>query len=181
MNRDNRTILYGKLALGGLALLAMIFAIPATPIAPIRDADARGKYWHYRRYRASVTKKKVKGRWEIKINYYSKYYRFNGGSYRLQHLTVYTKSDEVSDFISKKGTSQDLWKAVSAGASRFTCEDLLTGKRLVKLERSLANAISGYYKKKKKKAAGAMDVMIGMYAPYRAYCKPTKKKVTRRP
>lgn len=181
MKTGNRATLYGKLALAGCALMAMAFVLPATPIAPADDADACRGFRHHRRYRSSVTKKKVKDRWELKINYYNKYYKFNGGSYRLKTVNLYTKSKKVADFIHKKGTSLAFWKAVAASASRFTCKDLLIGKRLVKLEHSLGTAVAKHYRKKTKKSAGKLDVMLGMYAPYRAYCKPTKKQLAVRP
>ncbi len=180
MKRDNGMKLYGKLAIAGIALLSMAFMMPLTPITPADEADACGKHRYYRRHYSRTSKKKVKGRWELKISYYNKYYSFQGGSYRLRHVTVYTKSDKVASFVHKKATTLDFWKAVRAGASRFNCTDLLQGKRLVKLERGLANAIGKHYRSKTKKSAGKLDVMVEMYAPYRAYCKPPKKKIASR-
>jgi hypothetical protein len=180
MSRDKGAVLYGKIGIGGIALVAMAFVFPATPIAPAAEADACGMRHSSRRPTMRTTKKKVKGRWELKISYYNKYYRFDGGSYRLKTVHVYTKSTKVADFIQKKASHIDFWKAVRAEASRFSCEDLLKGKQLAKLERGLANAIAKHYQKKTKKSAGKLDLMLGLYAPYRAYCKPTKKKIASR-
>lgn len=119
---------------------------------------------------------KINGRWEVKLTYLYRYYRFRGGNYQLNRVHVFSKDKKFAKWLHKHGGEKATWKAVRLSANRFTCMDLLNGKRLVKLERSIARGISKHYKVQTKRRAPKVDVMLSLATYYRKYCNPPKKR-----
>jgi hypothetical protein len=73
-----------------------------------------------------------------------------------------------------------MWKAVRLSANRFDCADLLNGKRLVKLERGIAQGIASHYRAKTKRSAPQVDVMLSLATYYQRFCTPPKKRIATR-
>ena len=125
------------------------------------------------------TMKQVAGRWEVKLSFYRKYYRFKGSNYRLQQVTIFTRSKTVASFLVANGRGSDLWHAVYVAAQTFSCEALQNGKRLVALEQAMGKAVAAWYRKKSRKVVGALDTMLVINQNHRPYCNPPSKPTPR--
>ncbi len=166
-----------KFFIAGAAVGVLTLGLLLSPRMSPPDAKACGpSYYTTRDPRPNLAK--VKGRWEVKITYLHRYYAFRGGNYRLNRVHVYSKDKKFAKWVHKHGSDAKMWKAVKLSAQRFSCVDLLQGKRLVKLERSIAAGIAKHYRAKTKRRAPKVDVMLSLATYYRNYCKPPKKKPT---
>ncbi|MFH2007888.1 MAG: hypothetical protein ABI333_14995 [bacterium] len=163
----------GKLSIPGLAITAVAALTMAAAVLVPADADACKRHYYRRDPRPS--KAKVDGRWEVKLGYYNKYYSFRGGNYRLQNIHVYTKDSKLAEFVHKQGATRSFWNALRGTVQRYSCADLLVGKRLVKLERGIAAGIARYYFAKSKRRAQKLDVMLSLSQYYSSYCNPPKQ------
>lgn len=174
-NQAKRWSSKGKFIIAGVAMCVVAVGLIASPRMSPPDARACGpSYYTTRDPRPNLAK--VKDRWEVKLTYLGKYYRFRGGNYQLNRVHVFSKNKKFAKWLHKHGSDAAMWKAVHLSAQKFTCVDLLNGKRLVKLERGIASGIAKQYKAKTKRSAPRVDVMLSLATYYRKYCNPPKKK-----
>jgi hypothetical protein len=166
-----------KLITTGAVLGVVALGLVMSPRLTPPDARACGpSYYTTRDPRPNITK--IKGRWEVKLTYLHRYYSFRGGNYQLNRLHVFSKDKKFAKWLHSNGAKAATWKAVRLSASRFTCLDLLQGKRLVKLERTLARGIAKHYRKQTKRSAPKVDVMLSLATYYNRTCQDPKKKRT---
>jgi len=167
----------GKFVIAGASTVVLALALLLSPHGS--PPDARACMPSYRTTsdpRPNLTK--IKGRWEVKLSYMQRYYRFRGGNYQLNRVHVFSKNQKFAKWLHKHGGEATTWKAVLGSAQQFTCADLLNGKRLVKLERSIASGIARHYRTQTKRSAPKVDVMLSLATYYSKYCNPPKKKTT---
>ncbi len=163
-------------AVMGVVTLGLVLGLGPRGTPP--DARACGpSYRTTRDPRPNITK--IKGRWEVKLTYLHQYFSFRGGNYQLNRLHVFSKDPKFAKWLHKNGSKAATWKAVRLSANRFTCLDLLRGKRLVKLERAIARDIAKHYRSQTKRRAPKVDVMISLATYYNRTCRdPSKKSST---
>lgn len=140
-----------------------VFVLLASP----RGAAACDAYYGYPH---EMTKRK--GTWTIKIGYHDRYHFFSGSQYQLCSVYVFTKSKRIATFIHNHSITNAFWKTILASIKHYTCRDMLSGKRILRVERSVARAIAKHYRKKTRRRSGRLDVMIDIHLPDYPYCLP---------
>jgi len=122
----------------------------------------------------------------------SQRYRFRYGNYQLQRITVQTASPQLVRFLEDKMETARTEKAVRKILDAHSCADLRKGKKLARLQRSIAQALAGQYRKRRRSRVAAPTVVLFVGVPYAscrgdcpapvAICKPpAAKRPPRRP
>ncbi len=114
-------------------------------------------------------------------------YTFRYGNYVLQRVVLQSRSKRLVTYLGDAKHAAHVDKAVRKVLDAHTCEDLLSGKRLVRLQRSLARALVAVYRRRTGRRAALPTVVIftsvnrfracrGKCRPTTPYCRVPKKR-----
>jgi hypothetical protein len=154
--------------------------VVAVLVTAERPAAACGGH-HYRRYDPAPTvDKDPSGRWAVRLSFTTKYYSFSGGNIRLNKVHLISRDEKLARWFHAEGKSVELWQAIQAAAATHTCKDVQGGAGMVKVERTIGQAMARFYRLKTKQTAAAPDVMIELEQPYQLVCNPPVASPTAR-
>ncbi len=103
-------------------------------------------------------------------------HRFPYSNYQLDRLAVQSKSERIIRFLRNKKEAAGIDAAVRTVLKAHTCDDLLDGKKLARLQRRVGKAIAARYRKRTKRRIATPTVVllvtVNRYANCRGKCRP---------
>ncbi len=92
-------------------------------------------------------------------------YTFRYGNYQLQRCVAQTRSAPLARFLKDRKEADGIEKALRAILDRHSCADLLSGKRLARLQRALGRALRAHYQRRTRHAAPTPTVVLYVGPP----------------
>ncbi len=103
-------------------------------------------------------------------------YRFRYGNYELRRIAVQSKSKRFIRFLENKKESAGVIKAIRKVLDAHTCADLHDGKKLARLQRRVAKALTARYAGRTKHKVAVPTVVlfvtVNRYSSCRGKCRP---------
>ena len=87
-------------------------------------------------------------------------YSLPGHGPPVSTFVLFTRDRRLAAFLKEKGASPAVWSAMRRAADRHTCLALYDGRRLARLERSVARAVRRAYRAATHRRARLPDVMV---------------------